>query len=132
MNGTIRQEVRLFDLDEAERMLPLVRVIVKGMMDDNTERKDLLERLAATGSSSPDGRCVKEEIDQLTEKLTEAAAELEALDVEFKGIELGLIDFPSERDGEIICLCWQYGEESIRFWHPHDAGFAGRQSIETN
>ncbi len=113
-------------------MLPLVGVIVKGMMDDNAERKDLLERLSATESSSSAGRGLRAEIDQLTEKLTEAATELDALGVEFKGIELGLVDFPSERDGEIVCLCWQYGEDSIRFWHSLDAGFAGRQSIEAD
>lgn len=113
-------------------MLPLVRTIIKGMMDDFTERQGLLENLDALDPSKDVGevRDLQRDIDGLTDKLVEAAGELEELGVEFKGIELGLVDFPALRDGEIVYLCWKYGEDRIENWHSLEAGYAGRQPLE--
>lgn len=131
MASALGQQTRLFELDEAERMLPLVRSIVKGMIDDHAERQRLLERLDARGDDDPPDRSrLSAEIDSLTEKLVEAADELQELGVEFKGIDLGLVDFPSRRDGELVYLCWRYGEDRIAYWHPVHAGYAGRRPIE--
>lgn len=47
-----------------------------------------------------------------------------------KRIEPFLLDFPFEKEGRVVLLCWQEGEESIRYWHEKDAGFAGRRPIE--
>lgn len=46
-----------------------------------------------------------------------------------KGIEMGLIDFPSLREGKEVYLCWKNPETEINFWHDIDSGFAGRQPI---
>ncbi len=46
-----------------------------------------------------------------------------------KGIEMGLVDFPSVRDGREVYLCWKNPEQKIRFWHDLDTGFASRQPI---
>lgn len=45
------------------------------------------------------------------------------------GIEHGLVDFPTTLDGRWIYLCWQAGEDEIRFWHEIDGGFAGRRPL---
>jgi hypothetical protein len=132
MSSALGQGVRLFDVEEAERMLPLIRVIVKGMMDDHAERQTLLDRLEGTSDEPAprEVRSLRTEIDTLTEKLAEAASELENLGVEFKGIDLGLVDFPTTIDGELAYLCWSYGEDRIAFWHPADGGYAGRRPLE--
>ncbi|MFN2420452.1 MAG: DUF2203 domain-containing protein [Gemmatimonadota bacterium] len=127
------QSIRLFDLEEADRMLPLLRSIVKGMLDDHAERQALAERLE--GARAHRGRALEpleREIETLNEKILEAVVEIERLGAEFKGIELGLVDFPSMREGEIVYLCWQYGEDRIRWWHPVHAGYAGRRPIESD
>jgi hypothetical protein len=49
--------------------------------------------------------------------------------VEVKDINLGLVDFLSLRDGREVYLCWQFGEEDIRFWHDLDTGYTGRQPL---
>jgi hypothetical protein len=51
--------------------------------------------------------------------------------VQLKDINLGLLDFSAIKDGREVYLCWMYGEGDIAFWHEVDAGFAGRQSIDT-
>jgi hypothetical protein len=64
------------------------------------------------------------EIDSLAEELTE-------LDVELKGYDDGLVDFPGEVDGRPIYLCWRLGESEVAHWHEREAGFAGRQPLHT-
>jgi hypothetical protein len=56
-------------------------------------------------------------------------ATIESLGVELKDLELGLVDFPAERDGRRVFLCWQYGEPEVAYWHGTDEGFAGRKPI---
>ena len=41
----------------------------------------------------------------------------------------GLVDFPYDRDGRIVYLCWKPDEDEIGWWHETDAGFAGRQML---
>lgn len=134
MASALGQETRLFDVAEADRMLPLVRSIVRGMQEDWEERGKVLERLESLPSSLRDdeepGRALHAEVDALTEKLVEAAEELADLGVEFKGIQEGLVDFPARLGGEIVYLCWKFGEDRIRWWHPLDAGYAGRRPLE--
>lgn len=43
--------------------------------------------------------------------------------------EDGLLDFYSEREGRIVCLCWKWGEDSLAWWHETDTGFANRQPL---
>ncbi len=132
MSSALGQGIRLFDVQDAERMLPLIRVIVKGMMDDHAERQALLDRLEGPPDElqTREARSLRSEIDTLTEKLSEAASELENLGVEFKGIDPGLVDFPTMIEGELAYLCWSYGEDRIEYWHSPDGGYAGRRPLE--
>ena len=135
--STLGQELRLFTLEEAQNMLPLVKSIVRGILEDYAilqpkagELRDL-EREAPT---APDGRARRralfEEVEELTSRVNEALAELDALGVEFKGYEQGLVDFPARRNDEVIYLCWKYDEERIAFWHPLEGGYAARQKLD--
>jgi hypothetical protein len=65
-----------------------------------------------------------------TRPTSEAAlAELAALGVECKGLDVGLVDFPAEVGGAPAYLCWQLGEPAVAWWHRPDAGFAGRRPL---
>lgn len=44
-------------------------------------------------------------------------------------IERGLIDFPGEREGEEIHLCWELAEDAVAFWHEPGAGFSARKPV---
>ncbi|HVB13396.1 MAG TPA: DUF2203 domain-containing protein [Candidatus Dormibacteraeota bacterium] len=41
----------------------------------------------------------------------------------------GLVDFPAERDGQPVFLCWRLGEPAISYWHQRDEGFVNRQRL---
>ena len=67
---------------------------------------------------------------QALTELTTTIGELEALGVQLKDFERGLVDFPSLRDGRVVLLCWQMGEgDELEWWHDVDAGFAGRTPL---
>ena len=55
---------------------------------------------------------------------------LEELGAVLKDLDLGMIDFPSEREGEEVLLCWHVGEDAVSFWHGLDDGYAGRKPID--
>src|SRR5437773_2777105 len=77
--------------------------------------KELLRR-------RPAARALVEELDGIVE-------EIEASGAHLKDVQLGLVDFPAELEGEIVYLCWQFGEPEVAFWHRIDDGFAGRQPL---
>ncbi len=43
--------------------------------------------------------------------------------------DTGLIDFPAERDGERVLLCWRLGEGDIAYYHGEHSGFSGRRPL---
>jgi len=52
------------------------------------------------------------------------------LGVILKDVDRGLCDFPYMKDGRVVYLCWQLGEETIGYWHDIESGFAGREPLD--
>ena len=46
-----------------------------------------------------------------------------------KDINVGLIDFLTERDGREMFLCWRYGEDEIAFYHELHTSFNSRRPV---
>jgi hypothetical protein len=69
------------------------------------------------------------EVETAARGLATTIDELDALGVQVKDVEEGLVDFPALRRGETVLLCWKLGEDEIRYWHTVDGGFAGRQEL---
>jgi hypothetical protein len=59
----------------------------------------------------------------------DVSAVLEA-GVEVKDAERALLDFPAVIERVAAYWCWRAGEADIEWWHPRDAGFAGRRRID--
>ncbi len=128
----------LFTLEQAEALLSQVREEIVAMQALKREIDELradLARVVETASGNghvtdTEGVAQKRRrAEALVEQLNARLARLNAWGCELKGIDEGLVDFPSERDGRVVCLCWRLGEEGISWWHELDAGFAGRQPI---
>ena len=41
----------------------------------------------------------------------------------------GLVDFPAEREGRRVYLCWRLGEDDVAWFHEVTTGFSGRQPL---
>lgn len=129
---------RLFTIEQANAMLPLVRAIsadLANLARDVMERRHRLALLTA-GRESRGGDPYAEELAQMESvleqdavRLQEYVDELRELGVEPKGALEGLVDFPCLMDGRVAYLCWKVGEPEVLYWHDLDAGFAGRQPL---
>ena len=127
---------RLFTLEEALQTLPAAAQALLQVQEwkaELEERSAALERLLnateGNGHLARDVAQARAGVQEAAEELDRAFRAMDALGVELKGIENGLLDFPSLRDGRVVYLCWRQGEETIAFWHDVDAGFAGRQLL---
>ncbi len=66
------------------------------------------------------------------EAAAELQAELDALAKEglvLRDATLGSVDFPSERDGRRVFLCWIPNEPEIGYWHGPESVFSGREPL---
>jgi hypothetical protein len=130
--------VKLFTREEAEALLPQVRAELEAMRTCKEALDALRGEMGrasrkATGNGHVEDRRLfgegRREAEQLAEEINERLARLSAWGVEVKGIDEGLVDFPHERDGHVVYLCWRLGEDHIGWWHELDTGFAGRQPL---
>ena len=126
---------RLFTVDEARALLPVLRPILIGLRDDKRQSTELRRRLGelSTLSRQNGGAAEAEEVERRIalqyQKIARQLEELSALGVFVKDIDHGLVDFPSLRDGRPVLLCWHLAEPDIAWWHPLDEGFRGRQPL---
>ncbi len=125
----------LYGVEEANQVLPLVRSIVKDVVDDfrllrtaGRERR-VLEVDQGGPAASRRLEALKDEVSDHSHRIEGYLEELTALSIEVRDLELGLIDFPTIMDGEPAYLSWRLGEEAVRFWHPADRGFTERQPV---
>ena len=125
--------MKLFTIQEANALLPEVRKIVAKIQREHgklsrfrDEAKKAAEAAEQGGGGIAEGLAYARALTQLTLQISE----LEALGVQLKDFERGLVDFPSLREGRVVLLCWQMGEgDELEWWHDVDAGFAGRTPL---
>jgi len=119
-----------YTVAEANRTLPYVRSIVDEVqgryriVQESGRRHNALEAKEERKRAS-----LKEEIREAADRIRACLDELQALGLEIKDYEQGLVDYPAELDGRPILLCWRQGEEKVGFWHEADAGVKGRNPV---
>lgn len=122
-------EDRLYTVDEANAMLPELRERLARIREARQvmlQGAELVrERVAADGGGAAGGReyweaqaALKAEIERLAEE-----------NIVLRDPENGLIDFPGEREGRRVWLCWLFGEDEVGHWHELEAGFVGRRPL---
>lgn len=125
--------MKVFTVEEANALLPTVREILKQLqrrhlklVSFREESKKASEAAEQGGGGFAEGPYYA----AILTSLTESMGKLDALGVQLKDFERGLIDFPSLRDGRVVLLCWQVGDgDRVEWWHDVDAGFAGRTRL---
>ncbi len=127
---------RLFRLEDANAVLPDAALLLGEIQTAKAELEELsdgLERLmianAGNGHVGEDIADSRRLTQEAARELDRLLSELETTGAELKSIDDGLLDFPSDRNGRIVYLCWRLGETKIAFWHDLDTGFAGRKPL---
>ena len=125
-----------YTVDQANRTLPLVSRIVGDIVSLYPrwrERVNEIEIRAANARlDEPDPRAaqLEREAQEIAAEIDGCIREIHDLGIEYRlPLDAGLVDFPGERDGRLVYLCWRLGEQSVAHWHETDAGYAGRQPL---
>jgi len=126
-----------FTLEEANALLPQLELILERMQRTSIKVREEMTALtqeqgehALAHLSVPQLLRLQPALRPLFEELAQAVQAIEQYGCLFKGLDLGLVDFPAKLDDEIVELCWQYGEKEIAFYHRQDEGFAGRRPLK--
>lgn len=130
---------RTFTLDEAQDLLAVLESLLRSAIEAKkviesaeAEFQALSHRIFVNGGMSIDVVQIarrKAEREKALQKIKDAMAEIDAIGVQVKDLDIGLLDFPCEVDGQVVLLCWKLGESSITHWHGVSEGFAGRKPI---
>jgi hypothetical protein len=114
--------------DAAERLVGL-RARLREL---DREQRDLVTAIGGNGGSysGNDLNAAQDELRSLADAANACVDRLRELGVLLKDADLGILDFPALREGEIVLLCWRVGEESVGYWHGMTDGFAGRRPID--
>ena len=132
--------MKTFTLDEAHSLLPVVDPLLDRALEAKQAAGDLQEeignlarRVFVSGGMFLDITAAhkrKIALEALVQRAKDAIEEIDAIGVQVKDLDIGLLDFPCLLEGETVLLCWKRGEPRIEFWHRIEDGFAGRQPID--
>ena len=131
-------ERRQFTLDEANALVPWLEETFQRLANMRQEQTDaqsrldeLLEHRGSNGSSSSNEAMqqAQGDVDRLARLMEEGFQDILAEGIIVRDVATGLVDFPSQREGREVFLCWIRGEERIDFWHETNRGFAHRQPL---
>ena len=119
---------RRFTPHEANALLPKLREALPRVKQARQVVLDGGERIRRSASRDGGGQVGKEYMEALSTLRREVEA-LAAEGIVLRDPETGLVDFPSEREGRDVFLCWRLGEGDVAFWHGPESGFAGRKPL---
>ena len=132
--------MKTFTLDEAESLLPILETLLRTSIEGKKKIESLEEEFTnlksriflAGGMSINVIHAARQRAiyDKTVQQVKDAVAEIHSIGVQVKDLDIGLLDFPCEVEGEIVLLCWKYGEKGISFYHGLEDGFAGRKPID--
>ncbi len=124
-----------FTISSANEKLPVIIKKFKSVTHLKNEIIKIEQQLSSSLSLTSNFEqyvIIKQKLNSIVTKFYQAIEDLEKTGVVIKGIDEGLLDFPSKRFDDEIWLCWKQGETEIKFWHEKDVGFSGRKPISVD
>jgi hypothetical protein len=135
-----RSERLRYTLDEANALVPQLRAVLLQLAVEKRRFDAALGVLhalhggdGANGGGNARSRPHAEsdqreaELNEIGEGIKSLLAHLEGMGVEVRDLDEGLVDIPTERDGERVWFCWRLSDSSVGFWHSTQEGFANRK-----
>jgi hypothetical protein len=131
---------KTFTLSEAQTFLPVLESLLRRAQTSGTrateieaDLEQLRQRIFLAGGVHVDVVTVarrRAERDKALQETKDTLTEIDAIGVQVKDLDKGLLDFPCLLDGQTVLLCWKLGEKEIAYWHSAEEGFAGRKPID--
>jgi hypothetical protein len=124
---------RTYTIEQANALVPQVRAVLIQLAVEQ-RRLDAAHaemHRALEGNGSPAAAATassrEAEVSGIREGIRTLLLHLSEMGVELRDIEMGLVDFPGERDGTPVWLCWRLADPRVEHWHATDEGYANRK-----
>ena len=132
--------MKTFTIDEAQSLLPVLESLLKRAIEGKLAAQEVEAKLTELGRriylaggmrvNVADAGRMRTEMEGHLQIVKESISEIDAIGVQVKDLDSGLLDFPCRMDDEVVLLCWRMGESAIEHWHTIEAGFQGRQPVD--
>jgi hypothetical protein len=119
---------RLFDAAQADAALPMLRELLPRLRDARRALIDASERITAAVEADGGGVAGGDWF-TAQEQLRADLTTLADTGILLRDPETGLVDFPADREGTRVFLCWRLGEERVAWFHGQRAGFSNRKPL---
>lgn len=117
-------ETKYFTPAEARKTLPLVKNIVRDILNTTREMRLVAEEISGGIEDDVQIKKLASDVNGFLEELEEIGCFYK--DTKF---QIGLVDFPAMIDGVEVYLCWRSDESDIIYYHGMDEGYSGRKLI---
>lgn len=127
--------LKVFRLEEANALLPVVRPLLEQLVRKRRDfaikllEADTAARMAGDAGGAQRAATQAKQAEQMHEEVVALIESVQKHGCIVKDLDLGLVDFPALRAGQLVNLCWKMDEPTIGFWHAMDEGFSARKSI---
>jgi len=130
--------MKLFSPEKVNALIPQLAPLIEDLWG---KRRDLAIRLlendpalragrsSGTSATNVGRRSEARRCTELKAEITGIVNRIEAYGCVVKDLDLGLLDFPAEREGRLVFLCWKAGEPAIAHWHGTDESFSARKAL---
>jgi hypothetical protein len=126
---------RIFTAAEANELIPRLEILIR---QAQTLAGEFRQQISELVKLDPGARQLElpqiirrhPELREPATRMAQVAQKIESHGCVLKDIDQGLVDFPCElEEGQVVFLCWQFGEPVVIAWHAVDAGYAQRQAL---
>ncbi len=122
---------RIFNLDEANALLPQLEVLLAQLESKHEAFRRLEDQLffeeMVEGTSPPELQL--KALEEALLSLEEQIQKIRSLGCFLRHVEKGLVDFPARQEEKSIYYCWRRGEKQIEFYHTPRGGFLERYPL---
>ena len=122
---------RYFSVDEANTLLREIEPLMADLLARRAKvvraRSQLMPGLSDLRNDF--GGPIATEVALDFRRIEQLIGRIQSFGCVLKDMNVGLLDFLSERDGREVFLCWRYGEPQIEHFHDLHTGFNSRQRI---
>ncbi len=140
MIDTPTKTERIFSVTQANATLPLVKSIVKDIVElsqqvfQTRRRLDYLAANRAKGLEYYDEELVEmtRQVEEDEQRLSDLISEINQLGVEVANMTGGEVEFPSMRGNEPVYLYWQLNDHEVCWWYPANSDKSERRPVESS
>ena len=125
-----------YTLEEARALLPRIRSVLLQLATERhryeAAHAAMHEHMRGNGDPVHRGEQLRRQevlSAQIQEGMDALISHLESLGIQLRDVENGLVDIPTQRDGQQAWFCWRLADAELAFWHTTREGFANRKPV---